>query len=74
MECVRITKERIVHYFVTFRACLKSTVCRVRTAHQLLKAPDGRKVYRNTKTPCTSKPQRGIKEANSDCDRDPTGM
>ena len=25
----------------SFRTCLKSTVCRVRTAHQPLKAPEG---------------------------------
>ena len=39
-----------------FRACLKSTFCRVRTAHQPLKAPEGRKVYRNAKVPCTKAP------------------
>ena len=35
------------------RACLKSAVCRVRTAHQPLIAPEGRKVCRNAETPYT---------------------
>ena len=41
-----------------FRACLKSAVCRVRSANRHLKAPEGRKVCRNANTPCTQ-PQRG---------------
>ena len=46
------------HELEKLRTCLKSTICRVCTAHQPLKAPEGRKACRNTEPPRT-KPQRG---------------
>ena len=40
------------------KSLFEKYICRVRTAHQPLKAPGGRKVYRNAKTPCTKAPAR----------------
>ena len=45
------------HGFAVLRTCLKSTFCKVRTAHRSLKAPEGRKVYRNAQSPVHQAPE-----------------
>ena len=41
------------HKAMNIKSLIEKHVCRVRTAHQTLKAPEGRKVYRSAKAPCT---------------------
>ena len=45
--------DALIDEMKPLRACLKSAVCRVRTAHRPLLAPEGRKVCRNAETPYT---------------------
>ena len=52
-----VVSESLPGFTIAFlKSLFEKYICRVRTAHQPLKAPEGRQVYRYTETPAHLSP------------------